>query len=280
MNRVIAVFFALVISGTALAQSKAGFYEKDGSICRDDRPTVIGVGFTVRTTHFIPGEYARYAQKYLGVRALLSEKTETRIVRATLKEGAVTVQPQNYAMPKYEKPLPENILELKSVNQELQAKATAEMIFSLRKHRLELVTGEAGEHVFGAGLEAALNEIERLEKNYLEMFYGKTEIAEKDYSFSILPASADRNVIVCRFRDGVGVVPVSDLSGEAVVLQMTPQPEHLEGVRLATVKDKIFAEVNIPAVVRCTLICGLDEVATADIAMYQMGTVHKVVLSR
>jgi hypothetical protein len=35
---------------------------------------------------------------------------------------------------------------------EEQAAATAEMIFSLRKHRLDLITGEAGENVFGGGL--------------------------------------------------------------------------------------------------------------------------------
>ena len=48
------------------------------------------------------------------------------------------------------------------------AREAANTIFSLRRHRIELITGEAGENVFGEGLKAALAEIERLEQSYLE----------------------------------------------------------------------------------------------------------------
>ena len=45
---------------------------------------------------------------------------------------------------------------LKDALAALDAAEAAEAIFSLRKHRIELITGEAGENVFGAGLAAAL----------------------------------------------------------------------------------------------------------------------------
>lgn len=47
------------------------------------------------------------------------------------------------------------------------------MIYMLRKKRMELVTGDAGEHVFGEGLKAALDELNRLEEEYLALFLGK-----------------------------------------------------------------------------------------------------------
>ncbi|HAY31196.1 DUF4831 family protein, partial [Alistipes sp.] len=55
---------------------------------------------------------------------------------------------------------------------ESMAADAANMIFSLRRHRLDLVTGEAGENVFGGGLKAALDEISRLEQEYLALFLG------------------------------------------------------------------------------------------------------------
>lgn len=47
-------------------------------------------------------------------------------------------------------------LSLVEKSPESMAQDAANAIFSLRRHRIDLVTGEAGENVFGAGLKAAL----------------------------------------------------------------------------------------------------------------------------
>ena len=66
------------------------------------------------------------------------------------------------------------------------------MIFSLRRHRLDLVTGEAGENVFGGGLKAALDEISRLEQEYLALFLGKQYRQTVAREYNALP-SKDEN---------------------------------------------------------------------------------------
>ena len=50
------------------------------------------------------------------------------------------------------------------------AQQAAQMIFSIRKHRMELITGEAGENVFGGGLKDALDALDEKEQELLELF--------------------------------------------------------------------------------------------------------------
>lgn len=68
------------------------------------------------------------------------------------------------------------------------AQDAANAIFSLRRHRIDLVTGEAGENVFGAGLKAALEEIDRLEQEYLSLFLGKQFRQRIVREFSVVPS--------------------------------------------------------------------------------------------
>ena len=81
---------------------------------------------------------------------------------------------------------------------EQMAADAANAIFTLRKRRFDLVTGEMGENVFGAGLEAALKEMDRIEAEYLSLFIGKRYTQRIVKTYSVLPA-AEGATIVCRF---------------------------------------------------------------------------------
>ena len=63
------------------------------------------------------------------------------------------------------------------------ARNAAAAIFSLRKHRLDLISGEAGENVFGAGLPVALERLDRLEQEYLELFLGRRVVTTETRRF-------------------------------------------------------------------------------------------------
>ena len=76
------------------------------------------------------------------------------------------------------------------------AREAANTIFSLRRHRIELITGEAGENVFGEGLKAALAEIERLEQSYLELFLGKRVVTTETRRYVVYPQS-DKKQYIC-----------------------------------------------------------------------------------
>ena len=53
------------------------------------------------------------------------------------------------------------------------AAQAAQSIFTIRKKRMDLITGDAGENVFGAGLKDALEALDAREQAYLELFLGK-----------------------------------------------------------------------------------------------------------
>ena len=272
----------MALCGVASASSQN--IARAGVYCAADGETVVGVPkstveveLRIAERSFTPGVYARYAQKYLGVRAPLTSHVETSILSASvaLADSApvrVCVPQPNDDAAVETSPLPSNRMNGRAVSPEEQASATADMIFSLRKHRMDLITGESGENVFGAGLSSALDEIARLEKEYLEMFYGSTVVDERTVRFLVVPSRGERNYILCRYRDGAGVLPLSDLSGEAVMLHIEPSAEpNTDGLPIADAKDKNKVEYVVANVAKCTLLCGTRELAEISLSIYQYG---------
>ena len=259
MKRLFAILVVVSFATMAVAQNitKAGLYLKSGvAVVTEAEPVVVNVTLRVATEHFTPGIYARYAQKYLGKRATLSEYSSIELLDGKLALGAAEKQPVAVAQEPYVLPLPSNRVSAKVETNEEQAASTAEMIFSLRKHRLDLITGEAGENVFGAGLKAALDEIARIEKECLDMFYGAKSVTEKVYTFDITMTPDKNEYMVCRFSDDMGIVAVDDLSGKPIVVKVETAPHKAYSDILLPLgpKDKVSAEYLIVPQSKCSLI--------------------------
>ncbi len=257
MKKIFAILALVGIATTGVAQNiKPGLYNKKGvAVVTEAEPVVVNVTLRVATEHFTPGIYARYAQKYLGKRATLSEYSTIEIVDGRLAlDVAEKVAPQ-MEQEAYSLPLPLNKMSATVQTAEEQAAATAEMIFSLRKHRLDLITGEAGENVFGAGLKAALDEIARMEKEYVEMFYGKKSLSEQTYTFNVEITPDKNEYMVCRFSDKHGVVDADDLSGKPIVVKIETE-KHKEYSELKPLgpKDRHSAEYVIVPQSKCSLV--------------------------
>ena len=215
------VIVAHSLSVVAQKMTEAGVYDKSGkAVVVDAKPCVMNVELRYAVEHFVPGVYARYAQKYLGERASLTERREVSLLSGAVALGKVEPQQVESESTMVAPTLSENRFSREVLTTEERASATADMIFSLRKHRLDLITGEAGENVFGAGLKPALDEIARLEKSYLAMFYGATTRQEFTRTFNIVIDAKQSDYVVCRFNDSEGVVADDDLSGSAIVLHL------------------------------------------------------------
>ena len=259
MKRLFAILVVVSFATMAVAQNitRAGLYLKSGAaVVTEAEPVVVNVTLRVATEHFTPGIYARYAQKYLGKRATLSEFSSIELLDGKLALGAAEKPQVAVAQEPYTLPLPSNRVSAKVQTNEEQAASTAEMIFSLRKHRLDLITGEAGENVFGAGLKAALDEIARLEKECLDMFYGAKSVSEKVYTFNVTITPDKNEYMVCRFSDDMGIVAVDDLSGKPIVLKVetAPHKEYSDILLPLGPKDKVAAEYLIVPQSKCSLI--------------------------
>ena len=159
------------------------------------------------------------------------------------------------------------------------ARAAATQIFSLRRHRIELVTGEAGENVFGEGLKAALEEIDRMEQSYLELFLGKRVVSTETRRYVVYPQADKKQYIVCRFSPAAGLLPDTDLSGDIVLLQIEPSGAAKSDLEAGPKETNVVAcRVADPST--CIVISGGREYARAVLPIFEFGRTINVALPR
>lgn len=155
--------------------------------------------------------------------------------------------------------------------QDLQSAAAnaAAMIFSIRKHRLDLINGEAGENVFGAGLPAALDRLDRMEQELLEMFIGRRMVTTETQRFRVVPAEGKYQQIICRFSPDAGLLPTDDLTGDLVLVQYEPQNPALDepGVKAGS----NTASYRIASMTRCSVIAAGQERDAEVLPVFQFG---------
>ena len=163
-----------------------------------------------------------------------------------------------------------NFLALEPEQQEkMLAELTLQATAEARRQRKELISGDAGENVFGAGLKAALEYIEKTEKQCLDMFYGTNVRSVEQYRYTITPTASEKNYIVCRYREGVGILPLSDFSGDPIMVIITPTDGDTSSLPFATEKDKVRTEFLVAATCDIELLCGTDSLATLHLLCRQ-----------
>jgi len=163
---------------------------------------------------------------------------------------------------------------------ERKAAEAAERILECRLTRFHMAAGLMDVfHPDGEAYNVSLNELERMEKNYLSLFEGHTTYHNEKFSFDYIPISAsDRSEVVFRFSEEKGVLPASDLSGKPVVIRVEPEKELVsEYSALAESENPAAGESGIyyrmPGIVDISVIYELKTIATARTLMAQFGQV-------
>ncbi len=239
----------------------------------------LAIDLQIQQEQVIAGPYARYALKYLGLRAPLSDKESYSLhtVALSLLEEEALTSPQlpaeEFSVRDYTQSttafpeLTADRIDLLQPTAESAAQQAAARIFQLRRSRLDLITGEAGEHVFGEGLQVALDEIARQEQALLELFLGKQILREITCRVEVQPTSDNRQYIVGRFSPSKGLVSASDLSGEIVLLEILPEaPYVVEGI---PAKSKQKFRVAAPA--RCVVSMAGNELGSRTLPLFEFG---------
>lgn len=225
-----AVFVSLACDASAqqVVKQRIGTYKESGNVVVSEATTTLVVDLTVECEEFEAGVYARYAQKYFGKRASLVSRMSYALVGGDV---AVLDAPSYYAAPANivtesvvttgDKVMVDR-LAADELTQEEAAKRAAERIFELRAARQDILLGEYGDGVYGAGLEAALREIERLESEYLKLFYGTRTVTTTSHRY-IMPVSADMpNNVIARFNSEEGLLAKDNVAGDIVMVSVTP----------------------------------------------------------
>lgn len=215
-------------SAQHLEKMRIGRYKEGDKVIIAEATTTLMVKLVVEYDEFEAGPYARYAQKLLGTRASFVNRAEYRVVGADVALVNNNEHGFTQGFDKYmghavsDRKIQVDRLATSEKSIETAAREAAETIFRLRKARLEMITGEQGEGVFGGGLESALKEIERLESAYLELFYGRRTLSYETRTY-ILPVNKETpSMTVSRFSVDDGLVAIDDLAGEIIFLNINP----------------------------------------------------------
>lgn len=293
---------SMELSAQQIVKKRIGTYIESGNIVVAEANTTLAVDLTVEVELFTAGPYARYAESMLGTQARLTDNISYSLVSANVglvedNTHLLADNATNYGLntPQGEVFAEFPIDRLSSTKQELKdrAKSAADRIYALRTARIELITAEFGDGVYGAGLESALREIDRLEKEYTELFLGKRTTSTQSYRYyipvkpaefeKVEPATSEEGAttaepvvvepkmlpqshIVARFGERVGVVSSDNLAGDILLLTINPTkmsyPE-------SNIKGKVIYRYANNAEV--TLSLGHDIISNRTLPVYEFG---------
>lgn len=295
---------SIPVSGQNLKLVRTGdVTHSDGTREYVEAETAIVVDITVRRESIRKGPYARFAQRYFGAIAPLADKEIYTITGAaigwydnTLSGGHCTdasarsggypapvapdtapvVASHTWSETDFVRVQPDRLSATEKSVEE-SAREAAQTIFDLRKRRTELITGEYAETVFGEGLRAAIERMDRMENEYLELFYGKQVVTFHTERYTIVPTAGRDAYIVCRFSENAGLLPDSDLSGQPILLEFRPlgkaqkaYPAPADGKQAKRSNDSVTYAVSDNVV--CRITDGKRELAQRIVPIFQYGT--------
>ncbi len=154
---------------------------------------------------------------------------------------------------------------------EKRAEEAAEMIFTLREKKLQIVTGDTDATYSGEAMGAAIEELTRLEKEYLSLFTGYSEFKDVQMHYDLVPEKGgDQSYVVFRVSAEGGLVGADDLSGSPVILKLEAREIADAGVAEKPAKGS-FVTIRIPAVCNARLYKGSELLLQSRVPVYQLG---------
>lgn len=283
---------AIAIGTAASAQNNiyraaiGPYVDATGAVAVADPSTTIVVDLKIEKEQTIVGPYARYAQKYLDVRGSLVEKTTYSIkdaqlsvascdgivASAALQNEQVSVESHLINPNDFAKVLPDRMSTSPLTIEDAAAQA-AQAIFTIRKKRMDLITGDAGENVFGGGLKDALEALDAREQAYLELFLGKKIITTYSKRIVVPLNGTESAYTIAKLSNTAGVLPDTATEGDAVKLNINPSGKSpkLNGIAEVDPRDKTAIMVRLADNSTCTVTVGDAVVGSANLPTFEFG---------
>lgn len=247
-----------------------------GNVVISDPSTTLAVDLVFETEQVVVGPYAKYAQKYLETRGALVDKSTTSLKSAklavvtdnalaagTVAEPTTTISSYLGSENEFPKISPDRTSSSAMSLDDAAAQA-AQAIFTIRKNRMDLISGEAGENVFGGGLKDALEALDAKEQAYLELFLGK-KVTTTYTQRVIVPIVAGVNeYVIARTTSG---------KPEDIKLVLTPSEATPKFSTLSEVdpRDKTAIAVRIANIATCAVKVGNNVVGSASLPIFELG---------
>lgn len=338
MRKYIAALLALSAFLTPLVSQAQENADPTGYVTYSLPSTVIALEVDAVQEKFYAGPYAKFAEKYLGIKARQSDEASYQLTSVKMTPYVEADQSRRYVLdlPKgqgdaflkltaqglvslsdggvagttnwrfpvagkgdfsdkglssnltsesttlYRNDRKESAYNKVSVQQnmivekslEKKAAETAQMILDIRDQRLRIVTGDTDATYSGEAMGAAIDELTRLEKEYLMLFVGYSEFQTQKMNFEVIPQPGETQMYIAfRLSDTAGLVPADNLSGKPVVMEIVPQKfSEPEGApESAKAKKGVSINYRIPAICNVKLLDGVNMLLQSRIPVYQLG---------
>ncbi|OFY66918.1 MAG: hypothetical protein A2V64_02960 [Bacteroidetes bacterium RBG_13_43_22] len=169
----------------------------------------------------------------------------------------------------------------KKLSESQLAERAARRLMDLRDGKLMILTGEA--NVFPQS-DAAINEINSLEKEYTELFTGKSLNEIRTFTYQLIPQKelSGKPVTLFRFSEVTGPEDTSSGNGTAVSVTLNPEQKtkeltlltRQESDPLAPKIDKLY--YRMPDVVNMTIRMGDETLYNSRKLVYQFGEIMQL----
>lgn len=340
MKIILRIFLLAALCALPLGVSAQKSVDPEGYVTYSLPSTTLVLDVEAEQESFFAGPYARYAEKYLGMKVRQKDETTFRLteialtpyveadlsrryalavkknapdvsflklsssglvsfadgnfgdghiwrfpldmsgdfsdkgVSSNLKSEAATLYRNEKKESAYSKVgVQQNMIVGKTLEQ--KAAEAAQMIVGLREHRLKIVTGDTDATYSGEAMAAAIDELTRLEQEYLSLFVGYSEYQTQSARFEVIPSAGRESQMYVAFRlsDTAGLVPADNLSGKPVVLEIVPQEVSEPEVTVQTNAKTQTVKYMIPAICTVKVKQGTDLLMQSRVPVYQLGVV-------
>ncbi|WP_321371398.1 DUF4831 family protein [uncultured Draconibacterium sp.] len=166
------------------------------------------------------------------------------------------------------------------VSMEQKAAEAAQRILDCRMNQYDMAALMMdGEHPDGKAYEVSMKELKEIEKDYIQLFVGRTTYKKQNYSVDYVPGSTVKSgQVVFRVSDDKGIVPATDLSGKPVMMEFERVEELNQKLSAQTSSENPDAGASgiyfrLPGVATVRLIYEMNELASARLSIAQFGVV-------
>lgn len=240
--------------------------------------------YTVNPGAGMPAFLALTSQGLVSIADAAAESTEWRFPSASkgdFSDKGLTSNLTSEAATLYRTVKSESAYNKVAVQQEMvvqksmdaRAKEAADMIFSLRKKKVQIITGDTDATFSGEAMASAVAEITRMENEYMSMFIGYSDFQTQKLKCDVVPVKNRKSQTYVAFRisDTDGIVSADNMSGKPYLLEIVPQPIGEASGKGAQAKSNV-AIYRIPAICTVRLSDGVTSFLQDRMAIYQLGT--------
>jgi hypothetical protein len=178
--------------------------------------------------------------------------------------------------------VPRKETEVVKKNKQEKAREAANFIFMIREKRFELVSGMGDYYPEGEALKAAVDEMNRLEDNYLSLFTGKHKSDTLEFTIQWTPKNNDlaEPKMLFRFSENLGVLKADQNKGTPIWIEteaMENKQEIIKAIqsKFSATGSKLF-HYRIPMNTSLKVKYGDQMMAKKYINIYQYGPIFKM----